>query len=364
MLAVAVALGGIKFFQIKKAIAQHAGFQPPPEAITSASVRQEKWKGSFETVGTFTAVQGVTLGAEVAGQVTDVAFQSGAHVDSGQVLIKLDTSVEEANLRAAQSRADLARQNLSRAQNLKSQSAMSEATVEDAQSKLRQAEAEVQSLKATIAKKTITAPFTGRTGIRMVNVGQYVAAGDQLVPLYSMDPIYFNFSVPQQVVGELGSKSVVTVRVDAFPAREFKGEVTAVNPNVDEVTRNVQVQASFANKSEELRPGMFGSVAVELGEARDVLVVPASSLSYTPYGNFVFVIEERQDKEGKPMKAVRQQKVDIGQRRGDLVVITQGIKAGEEVATSGVFKLRQDATVLVDNKVTPSSDIKPVVQDS
>ncbi len=364
MAIVTVALGGVKFVQISRAIAEHENFAMPPESVTSALVTETVWRPKLETIGSFAAVQGVTLSAEEAGKVARIFVESGAKVEKGQQLIELDTAVEEANLKAASARLELARQNLSRAMSLKNQSAMSAATVEDAQSKFRQAEAEAASTRAIIERKRIVAPFAGRAGIRVVNLGQYVGQGAPLLPLYSVDPIYINFSVPQKVVGKITSKSKVTLGVDAFPGVTFEGQVTAINPNINESTRNVDVQATISNAAEQLKPGMFARITVDLGEEAKVLVIPTSGITYAPYGDAVYVVEMMKDKSGKEYKGVRQVIVHLGEQRGDFTRALSGLKVGEEVVTTGSFKLRPLVAVNVNNSTVPPNSEAPTVQDS
>jgi membrane fusion protein (multidrug efflux system) len=247
---------------------------------------------------------------------------------------------------------------------LRSQSALSIANLEDAQSKLQQSEAEVRSLRAIIERKTIKAPFTGKAGIRMVNVGEYVSAGTPLVPLHSIDPIFFNFSVPQQILPALKVKSPIRVEIDAFPGEVFSGEVSAINPNVNQATRTIEIQAALSNAAGKLLPGMFGRVHLDLGADASVLTIPASSVVYAPYGNFVFVIERKQDSEGKELLSVRQQIVKLGSRRGDVVSIVTGLAAGDEIVTTGGFKLHPGASVTVKNQIVAPSEENPQVQDS
>jgi membrane fusion protein (multidrug efflux system) len=358
-------LGGIKFIQIRRAIAEHASFAPPPEAISSLVVKLELWRDIYSAVGSFAAISGATLSTQESGNVVKVGFESGSKVQKSQVLLELDSSVEQATLQGAIARLRLAKQNLVRSQNLKTQSALSLATLEEAQSRVGQAESEVQSLKAAIERKTILAPFSGRAGIRSVNVGQFVTSGTPIVPLYSLDPIYFNFSLPQQVAPLLRSiEQEAKVTVDAFPGKVFVGKITAANSNVDEVMRTVEVQATLANTNEELVPGMFGSITLELGQARQIIAIPVTSVSYAPYGNSVFVVERKRDDAAGEVTTVRQQIVQLGARRGDFVSVISGLKEGDEVVSSGVFKLRPGAAVAVNNEVAPAFTEHPVIQDT
>jgi membrane fusion protein (multidrug efflux system) len=357
-------VGGVKALQIRRIISQHSKFQPPPDAVTSAKVSVVEWRDRFQTVGSCAATEGAVLRAEIAGTVAKVRFDSGARVNAGDVLVELDRRGEEADLKGSLARLELARQNLDRAQTLKSQSALSMATFQDAQAKLKQAESEFQSIKAVIAKKTVVAPFSGRLGIRSVNVGDFVAAGADIAPLQTLNPIFFNLSIPQQVAPHVKVGDGVSVSVDAFPGKGFAGTITAINPSVNEVTRNVQVQATLRNEAEELLPGMFGSITVELGEKREVITVPASSINYQPYGISVFVVEPAQEGAASGTRSVRQQIVRVGQRRGDLVAITEGLHPGDEVVTSGVFKLRPGAAVVVAEGPQVQSSEKPTIKDT
>lgn len=374
---ITVALAAIKAVQIMLAIAEGKRHGPPPEAVTTVVASSELWRDNFTTVGAFAAIKGATLSTQESGNVVRIGFESGAKVVEGQVLIELDRSVEEANLQGALARLDLAKQNLVRAQTLRTQSAVSAANFEDAQARAKQAQAEVRSIQGVIERKTILAPFAGRAGIRAVNVSQYVLAGSPLVPLYSVDPIHFNFSVPQQVAPALrNSKERVRITVDAFPGRVFEGSITAINPNISELSRSVEVQATIANVDEELLPGMFGEVQVELGKAREVIVLPVTSVQYAPYGNSVYVLEPehseavdatKQAASPTPMPAlrkVRQQIVQLGDRRGDFVAVLQGLRKGQEVASLGTFKLRPEALVIVRGDQGVPASRNPEVKNS
>jgi membrane fusion protein (multidrug efflux system) len=357
-------LGVIKATQISRAIAEHSRSGPPPESVTTTKISTVQWRESFDTVGSFVSIQGATLGAKESGNVVAVRFDSGARVKAGDVLLEIDRSVEEANLKGALARLEFAKQSLARAQNLRSQSAMSLSTFEDAQSKLRQAESEAQSIRATIERKTIVAPFDGRAGIRTVNIGSYVNAGDPIVPLYSLNPIYFNFSVPQHFAPLLATKIPISVSVDAFPDQKFTGEITAVNPNIDEATRTISIQATVQNAREEILPGMFGAVRLEVGPEQPLLAVPSTSVTYAPYGNSVYVVERSKDPAGRDLSTVRQQIVQLGRARGDFVSVIKGLSEGDEIVSAGTFKLRPGAVVHVQNSGGPSPAIAPNVENT
>ena len=356
-------LGVVKATQIQRAIAEYASFSPPPEAVTTITVTKAEWRESFDTVGSFVSIQGATLSAKESGNVVAVRFDSGARVKAGDLLIEIDHSVEDANLKGALARLELTKQNLERARTLRGQSALALSTLEDAQSKVRQSESEVQSIKAAIERKTIVAPFDGRAGIRTVNVGSFVNAGAALVPLYSIDPINFNFSVPQQLAPQLSTNTEVSVRVDAFPDRTFTGDVTAINPNIDEVLRTISVQATVQNPQEEILPGMFGSVHFEIGNAASILVIPSVSVTYAPYGNSVYVVERKKDAEGKESTTVRQQIVQLGRSRGDYVAVIKGLTEGDEIVATGAFKLRPGAQIQIKQEGTPPLSLEPKVEN-
>ena len=357
-------LAVIKVTQISRAIAEYARFSPPPAAVTTTKVTKAEWRESFDTIGSFISIQGATLSAKESGNVVAVRFESGAKVKAGEVLLEIDRSVEEANLKGATARLELAKQYLERAHKLRGQSALALATLEDAQSKVSQSESEVQSIKAAIERKTIVAPFDGRAGIRTVNVGSFVNAGAPLVPLYSLSPIYFNFSVPQQLAPHLTTAARVTVSVDAFPGRVFTGEVTAINPNIDEALRTVAVQATVPNSREEVRPGMFGSVHLEIGEEEALLVIPSVSVTYAPYGNSVYVIERSKDADGKEQTTVRQQIVQLGRARGDFVSVIKGLNEGDEIVSTGAFKLSPGAQVQIKDTGAAPLSLSPQVENT
>jgi membrane fusion protein (multidrug efflux system) len=370
MLMLTLVLAVIKGVQIARAIAEGKRHGPPPEAVATVKATSEKWRDTFTTVGSFAAVKGATLSTQESGNVVRIGFESGARVQEGQSLIELDRSVEEANLQGALARLDLAKQNLARAQTLRTQSAVSAANYEDAQARAKQAEAEVRSIKGVIDRKTILAPFSGRAGIRAVNLSQYVMAGTPLVPLYSVDPIHFNFSVPQQLAPALrDTQESVRITVDAFPGRVFQGKVTAVNPNINEITRAVEAQATIENSDEALLPGMFGEVVIELGEARDVIVLPVTSVRYAPYGNSVYIVKAPEGAQAAPSdkptpRETRQQIVQLGSRRGDFVGVLSGVNVGNEIVTLGTFKLRPGAMVIPRGDQSVPAKIDPEVNNS
>jgi membrane fusion protein, multidrug efflux system len=357
-------LGFVKFRQIQTAIGQAASFQPPPEAVTTIVAKQEHWPATLSAIGTMAAVQGVTVSADLPGIVERIGFESGNAVREGEVLALLDTRQEQAQLAAVEAQRDLARVNFERMQGLLNERVVSQSEFDRAIAEQRQTEARVGEIRAGIARKTIRAPFSGILGIRQVNLGQYLSGGDAVVMLQSLNPIYVNFGVPQQVAGQVRVGRNVRLTTDDLGAAEFGGRVTAVNSSVDEATRNVQVQATLANPGGKLRPGMFVQTEVLLGGSSAVVSLPGSAISYAPYGDSVFVVTDLTDQNGQTYKGVRQQFVKLGGARGDQIAVVSGVKAGDEVVTSGVFKLRNGAAVQINNKIQPGNNPKPKPENS
>ncbi len=357
-------IGTVKFRQIQAGAAQAASFQPPPEAVTTIVAREVQWPATIAAIGTVAAVHGVTVSADLAGIVEAITFESGRSVTAGELLVRLDTRQERAQLAAAEAQRDLTRMNLDRARGLRDQGILPEADYDRNLAESKQAEARVGEIRATIERKQIRAPFTGLLGIRQVNLGQYLTDGAPVVPLQSLDPIYVNFSVPQQEVAELRAGREVRVTAEGEKRIEVTGKITAVNSIVDEATRNIEVQATFANPRGELRPGMFVKAEVVLGVGASMTALPASAISYAPYGDSVFVVADLQDPKGASYRGVRQQFVKLGGSRGDQVAVVSGVAAGDEVVTSGAFKLRNGAAVKVNNQVQPSNNPAPKPEDN
>ena len=358
------ALGFVKFKQIQTAIAQGAAFQPPPEAVTTIVAAQEQWPSTLNVIGTIAAVRGVTVSADLSGIVDQILCQSGDAVREGQVLVVLDTRQEQAQMAAAEAQRVLARLNFKRMQNLLDEKVISKAEFDASDATSRETEARVNEIRAAIERKTIRAPFTGVLGIRQVNKGQYLAGGDPVVPLQSLNPIYVNFGVPQQTIAQVHAGTSVRVTTENLANLAFNGRVTAVDSVVDETTRNIQVQATLANADGKLRPGMFVQAEMALGASQDVIAIPGSAISYAPYGNSVFVVSDMKNDKGQPYRGVRQQIVTLGPARGDQIAVLSGLKAGDEIVTSGLFKLRNGAAVLVNNKVKPGNNVAPKPENS
>jgi len=357
-------IGFVKFKQFQTAIAAGRSFQPPPEAVTTVVVRQESWESALQSVGSLAPVQGVLLSADQPGVVDSICFQSGARVAAGQKLVQLDVRQEKAQLAGAEAERDLAKANVERSAELMKQQYIAQADYDQAAAQFKQAEANVRQFQATIARKTIRAPFSGVVGIRQVNLGQYLRSGDPVVPLQSLDPIYVDFAVPQQQLAALRLGNQVEATVNDGTHAVVTGRITAINPVVDGDTRNVQVQATLQNPSGSLFPGMYVGVRVALGTRTPVIALPLSAVNYAPYGNSVFVVDQMKGKDGRPYRGVREQFVTLGSTRGDQVAVTQGLQPGQEVVSSGVFKLRTGAAVVVNNRVQPSNNPAPRPEDS
>lgn len=351
VLAVLLFLIDLKALQMRAMMAMGAKMVPPPTTVTSAVVKEEDWAPTLSAVGSISAVQGALLSTDLAGTVEKVYFQSGGEAKKGDVLVQLVASEDQADL-------ELARNDLARARDLAARKVISKAEIDAAESKFKQKE-------GIIAKKQVRAPFDGQLGIRQVNVGQMIKEGQLVVQLTALDPVYVDFALPQQELAKLSAGLEVRVHSDAFPGREFKGKLTAINVMVDTVTRNVSLQGTLENPDHALRPGMFAKVELVLPETHKALVVPGSAISYAPFGDSVFVIETKKDpKTGKEIQSIRQQFVKIGEARGDLVAITDGLKANETIVGTGVFKLRNGTTVIVNNDLAPKPQEKPNPVDS
>jgi membrane fusion protein (multidrug efflux system) len=361
--AVVVLLGWFKYSQIQTAMAG-AGYQPPPVAVTTVVAEQVGWEASVSAIGTVRAVQGVMVSADLAGIVDRIAFESSQRVREGKVLVVQDTRQEQAQLAAAESQLELARLQLERFTGLRQKGVASQAEFDAAVAAHAQAEARVGEIRATIARKAIRAPFSGLLGIRQVDLGQYLSAGEGVVSLHSLDPIYVDFSVPQQQVRGIGPGTQVEALTEDGQRVDIVGAVSAVDSVVDPATRNVRVQATFANPDGALSPGMFVETRIALGETSTIIALPASSISYAPYGDSVFVVDQIESPEGAKYQGVRQQFVQLGTSRGDQVAVVSGIEPGAQVVTSGVFKLRNGAAVLVNNEIQPSNDPAPNPENS
>lgn len=352
---IALTLGAVKVAQIKG-----AGAPPMPVlSVSSVDARSETWNPTISGIGTVTPIQGVSLSTETEGTVSKIGFENGQLVHAGDLLIELDASVEQSQLKAAEAQLELAKLGSNRANELLQKNTVSQAEVDQATAQLNQATANVNALKATIEKKSVRAPFDGRVGIRTVNLGQFVSRGLPLVTLQKLDQLYVNFTLPERDLPKLKVGEKVRISVDAFPGREFEGKLSAISPEVNMSTRNLALQAILDNPEEVLRPGMFARITLELPDGEPLVVVPGTAVSYAAYGNSVFVVEKMKKPDGSEYLGVRQQFVKLGDTRGDLVAIVDGIKAGDQVVSAGVFKLRNGMPVAINNSVQPEAAANP-----
>jgi len=355
-------LGVVKFRQIEAAT--KTVMQPPPEAVTTIVAKREIWPAALNVIGTTAAVQGVVVSADLPGTVDHINFESGKAVKVGDVLVELDTRQERAQLAANEAQRDLAKTTFHRTQELYKQGVLSQSDYDNAVAQQKATEANVGEIRATIARKTIRAPFSGILGIRQVNLGQYLPAGQAIVPLQSLNPIYVNFGIPQQEAPKVHVGSVVKVTNQELGRAVLTGRVTAIDSVVNEGTRNIQIQATLSNPGAKLRPGMFVEVQIPIGVDREVVALPTTAINYAPYGDSVYVVTDMKDNTGKLYRGVRQQFVKIDANRGDQVAVVSGINPGEEIVTSGVFKLRNGAAVQINNKVQPENSPAPKPEDS
>jgi membrane fusion protein (multidrug efflux system) len=354
------ALSGVKFLQINSMIAYGKQFVPPPATVTVATATPDTWENQLTAVGSIEAVQGVMVTAELSGRVAEIAFTPGSTVKTGDLLVQQNIASERAELRSAESTVVLTRLNLDRAKQLIVDNVIPQSQLDTARAEHEQALARRDNIQTRIAKKTIRAPFGGRLGIRLVNLGQNLNEGQSIVSLQSLTPVFANFLLPQRHLAEIREGMTVQVTSDVMPGDTIMGRITAINSEVDAATRNVRIQATVDNPGQRLRPGMFVSVGVVLPDKSDVLIVPATSVLYAPYSNSVFVIEDgTTGQDGQPRQVLRQQFVTVGEKRGDFVAVKSGLNAGDRVASTGVFKLRNGQPVVEDNTLAPEFTLEP-----
>jgi membrane fusion protein, multidrug efflux system len=367
LVIVAALLGGLgflKYRQVEGAIAANASFAPPATAVTTVVAKRETWPSTLEVIGTVAAIQGVTVSADLPGTVDKIHFESGQSVQDGDILVELDTRQERAQLANLEAQRDLAKIQYGRSEQLMNAGVISKSEYDNAAAQQKATEAQVGDIKAAIARKTIHAPFSGILGIRQISLGQYLAAGQAIVSLQALNPIYVNFGVPQQDEPKISIGHNVQVSSTDLHGMDFNGKVTALDSVINEQTRNIQIQATFQNRAEKLRPGMYVQVELPTGKPRDVIPLPASAINYAPYGDSVYVVVEMKDPKGNTYRGVKQQVVKIEGSRGDQVAITSGINPGDEVVSSGVFRLRNAAPVQVNNSVQPGDNPNPKPDES
>jgi membrane fusion protein (multidrug efflux system) len=364
LLVIAGVLGGVKFLQINRMIAQGKEFVPPPATVTTAPVVSMAWEQRLTAVGSLEAVQGVTVTAELSGKIEQIAFEPGARVEAGDLLVQQDISSEEAQRRSEEATLALKKANHDRAKELLADNVVTQAAYDQALAEYKQALAAIDNIRSVIAKKTIRAPFAGRLGIRLVNLGQNLEGGEPIVSLQAMDPIFVNFLLPQNQIAQIQPGLTVRIATDALPGQEVQGRVTAINPQVEEATRNIRIQATVENRQERLRPGMFVDVDVILPEQEDVRMIPTTAVLYAPYSDSVFVLEKKAAGDGQPDDQIlRQQFVRLGSQRGDYVAVLSGVEEGDQVVSTGVFKYRNGQSVIVDNALAPEFSLTPKPED-
>lgn len=359
VLAVCLVLfGGIFGFKafVNRMMTQAFDNMPqPPATVSSTKVRRETWTDDLSAVGTLRAFEGTEVTTEASGIVDRIEFESGDQIKSGDVLVRLVTSTDRAQLAALQAQQRLAEQDLARVQQLYERHVASKSDLDRADAQAASAKANVDEQSAKIAQKVIRAPFSGELGIRKVDIGQYLSPGAPVVTLTALDRIYVDFTMPQQYLADIEEGQPVAVTLEAFGERRFAGKVSAIEPQVDASTRNFMVRATLENEDHALKPGMFARVEIGLGRSTDVLVIPQTAVSFNPYGDSVWTIVEA---EGGGLTAKRRV-VRTGRRQGDLVAILDGLEVGEEIATSGLLKLRNGVTVMINNEVQPEAELAP-----
>jgi membrane fusion protein, multidrug efflux system len=363
-------LVGVKFSQISSLMSAGKEFQksgPPPEVVSVAPAQTQTWEGTLTAVGSIAAAKGVTISNDAPGVVTRISFDSGAMVRQGQVLLELDSSVERAQLASAQARRDLAQITLGRTKALANSNSIPLSQVDTDEAQVKTSSTDYTALQAQIDRKIVRAPFSGRLGIRLVNIGQYLNPGTPLAILESTDSVYVDFSLPQQNLPDIKVGLPVRVTLEAAKDSTYDGIIAAVEPQVDAATRTMKLRAGVPNKEEKLRPGMFATVAIVLPPRPPAVVIPVTAIVHASFGDSIFVVEDKKDDAGAPVagadgktaKTARQQFVKIGQARGDFVSITEGVTAGQDVVTSGAFKLRNGSGIVVNNDIKLNPDLAP-----
>jgi membrane fusion protein (multidrug efflux system) len=367
LVAVGILFGAIFGYHAYKARMMKksmAAFQAPPAIVTAMRAGYQSWQPQLNSVGSLRAVRGVDVTSEVSGLVQTVLFKSGDDAKGGQVLVQLNADSDIARLHSLEAQAALAETVYERDKKQFEVEAISKAVLDADASDLKNKNALVVEQAALVDKKTIRAPFAGRLGISTVNPGQYVNPGDKVVTLQSLDLIYADFYLPQQELSRISLRQAVEATTDTYPDRAFTGRITAIDPKVDTATRNVQVEATIANPGHKLLPGMYASVEVKAGAAQRYLTLPQTAVTFNPYGETVFVVEESgKGPGGKPVLTVRQAFVTTGPTRGDQIAVLKGIKEGDMVVTSGQLKLKNGSRVIIDNKVVPSNEAAPTPKD-
>ncbi len=366
LLALVGGLVAIKFTQISSLInmgKEMAKAGPPPESVGTALAQSQVWEGTLSAVGSITAAKGVVVSNDAPGTVAHIYFESGAQVRQGQTLVDLDTSVERAQLASSRARVDLATLTVNRSRALVKSDSISQSQADSDESALKTSTTDANALAAQIDRKIVRAPFSGRLGIREINLGQYLNSGTRITVLEAIDTVYVDFTLPQQRLGELKIGLPVRVAIEGTEGAPREGAIAAIDPTVDSTTRTIKVRAAVPNKEETLRPGMFANVSVVLPDQTSFVTIPATALVHASYGDSVFVVEDKKAEEGspgdKPAKIARQQFVRVGASRGDFVSIVDGVTAGQEIVSAGAFKLRNGSSIVVNNEVKADPQLSP-----
>lgn len=346
------AIFGLKWWW---ALDTRANTLPPPTAVATARAEVQTWPRVLQAVGTLVARNGTRIAPEVEGIVSAIGFESGQHAEAGQTLVELDSGAERGRVAALTAQLKLARLERDRYEDLSARKLIARAELDLRISQVERLDAEIDAERALLARKILRAPFAGELGIRQVSLGDYLKAGDPVVSLQSLDPIYLDFALPERVLAEVRAGSEVTAELEAYPGRRFHGKVAAIEPEIDPGTRNFRLRAELDNAERLLRPGAFARVRVQAGEPRQVLAVPQTAIRFEPYGNSVFVIAGAEGGQ----RTAQQRFIQTGVARGDLIAVVSGLEAGEEIAASGLLKLRNGVAVVVNNAVQPSAEADP-----
>ncbi len=342
---------GLKFYQLRQMAGKMGA--PPPATVASTTVQSEVWPQYLRAVGTLVANQGVFVTNEVVGQVSRIGFESGAKVKRGQLLLELDSSVDQAELNGLLAEQKLAELQLERMTRLLRDHTVSQADYDEARARVDSNEARLAAKRAVTEKKQIRAPFSGQLGIRLVDLGEYLAPGARIVELQAVDPIHVDFALPERHFSLLATGQTVTIAVQSYPGKVFTGKIAAINPAVDVGSRTLRLRATLSNPDGVLRPGMFAEVRTLLPAQEQVLTLPRTAITYNPYGDAVFVIIEQDQR-----PTVQQRQVQTGEEREGRVVIVSGLTAGEQVVSAGQVKLRNGMPVQIDNSVQLPSQVK------
>ena len=364
-------LGAVKYKQISSLISMGKAMQasgPPPEAVATTAVRKDTWQAALDAVGSVAAAKGVTVSNDAPGIVSAIHFESGGTVHQGQVLVELDSNVERAQLASVLARQELAQVNAKRTRALVAVDAIPRSQQDSDDAVVRTSGSDLDQLQAQINRKIVRAPFSGKLGIRLVNLGQYLNPGTAIAELAATETVFVDFTLPQEELKRLSLGMPVRVVIEGEGTAPVDGSLAAVDPTIDAVTRSIKLRASLPNRDEKLLPGMFARISVILPDSRDVTILPVSALVHASYGDSVFVVEDKKDDAGNPVstadghhpKVARQQFVKVSETRGDFAAVTNGVTVGQDVVTAGAFKLHNGAAVVVNAAADqPKAELAP-----